>query len=62
MLLNGRVCHRPVRQSDRCTNVVCLSCHGRFCTPGGITTPGHSINLPEARDALAKATQERSRE
>ena len=55
---NGRlcvVCDAPIpRLADRCTNQCCLRCHGKYCTQGGSTEPGHGINLQKARAALAK--------
>lgn len=36
-----------------CTNACCAACHGRYCTPGGATTPGHGINVERARQLHA---------
>lgn len=29
----------------RCNNGRCIKCHGKQCTPGGITTPGHGYGI-----------------
>ena len=38
---------------SRCTNGRCMSCHRRFCTPGGGTSPGHGYGNPTP-EAVAK--------
>lgn len=43
------------KDPGRCTNRCCASCHRRFCTEGGVTSPGHGINIEEARRVLAHA-------
>lgn len=30
----------------RCTNGRCESCHRVYCTPGGLTSPGHERQWP----------------
>jgi hypothetical protein len=44
------VCNKSTgRDAGRCTNRCCGSCHARYCTPGGTTTPGHNLNLKRAQ-------------
>jgi hypothetical protein len=38
-----------------CTNGRCLFCHGRVCTPGGETAPGHGFG---SRGAAVLASYE----
>lgn len=50
------VCEIDVRKHGpgyRCTNGCCPECHRQFCTPGGITEPGHGINIERARAFIA---------
>lgn len=42
-----------------CTNGLCAACHARFCTPGGVTSPGHGINVERARMTLSTETIDR---
>lgn len=52
-----RVCDASIdRDAGRCTNGCCGVCHARHCTPGGVTSPGHGLNVERARAAIAKAT------
>lgn len=36
------------RDHNRCTNGRCGKCHGKYCTPGGQTSPGHGRGRPPA--------------
>lgn len=48
------VCGTPIpSQRDRCTNQRCLACHGKHCTPGGATSPGHGRGWPTKPRATA---------
>ena len=47
------VCSIPLT-SSRCTNGRCPSCHGKFCTAGGCTSPGHGLNMDAVRAAAAQ--------
>jgi hypothetical protein len=51
------VCDRDItRDASRCTNRCCGECHARHCTPGGITSPGHGLDVKRARaEHAAKA-------
>ena len=47
-------CDRTASQSaGRCTNGCCNTCHVRFCTSGGQTSPGHYLDLAAARREVA---------
>lgn len=37
----------------RCTNRCCLSCHSRYCSDGGNTSPGHGLNVAVAKRLYA---------
>ena len=41
------------RDAGRCTNGCCSACHANFCTGGGDTTPGHHLNIADAKRRLA---------
>jgi len=43
-----------------CTNGRCGECHGRVCTSGGDTSPGHGYG--NRKDALSAAMSKRHRE
>lgn len=46
------VCDADItRDFGRCTNSCCAKCHARHCTPGGVTYPGHGLNVKAARFA-----------
>lgn len=48
------VCDTPADSTaSRCTNGCCSSCHATFCALGGATSPGHGLNLKEARARYA---------
>jgi hypothetical protein len=40
------VCGKAITRRTRCTNGRCLDCHRAHCTPGGVTSPGHSRRWP----------------
>lgn len=40
-------------RQGRCTNGCCANCHAQFCTPGGITSPGHGLDIKAAKVKLA---------
>jgi hypothetical protein len=49
------VCDKPTPTAlTRCTNGACIECHRRFCSPGGSTSPGHGINIGDARAIVAR--------
>jgi len=43
------VCDQAYPRGEGCTNRCCTDCHRKFCTSGGITSPGHDINIAAAR-------------
>jgi hypothetical protein len=56
------VCDVDIRHdSGRCTNSCCLACHARFCTPGGTISPGHGIDVKEARRRFLQRPHAKSR-
>ena len=50
-----RACDKPYPVGTGCTNRLCESCHRRFCTPGGTTSPGHGIDIDKARAAMNRS-------
>lgn len=41
-------CGKP-KDQGRCTNGRCSDCHGRVCTPGGDTYPGHGYGTYDGK-------------
>lgn len=48
------VCNKSIARVAHCTNSCCLMCHDRFCSLGGNDSPGHGINVAQARAELAR--------
>lgn len=50
-----RVCGCDIsKDAGRCTNSCCRECHAMFCTPGGVVSPGHGLNVNDAREKYRK--------